>query len=822
MLKWLSTYLVRILGVLFALLILLFIIVSIYVAVNKKELLQKATKELSERLGGQVTIEDISVSVLNNFPRLSLQLKNLSIRDSLYENHRHAFFTAGLVFLRLNSFSLLAKRISLNKAEFKSGALYLYTDSTGYSNAYLLKPKKQGQPEEQKREAALNNLSLAKFSVTIDNRLNRKNFSFYIDHLSALLQEDGENKVYAITQKIMVKSLTFNEQNGSFLKDQELKGKYELNFNTATQSLSFNDISVFISDHPFRFTGSFNFHPPESFKLRIKTEGLPYSFAKKILTPSIAHALRLAELSVPLNAEATLDGPLKEGDPLVLVKWTARQTALVTPLLQFDTASFTGSFTNEVIKGEPRKDPNSKVELYGFRGLWNGIVLNADTIRILNLIKPELYARFKSSFALVRLNNMLASSALAFEEGDADLSLLYKGAVVNPDTGNSKISGKLLLRDGKIRYLPFNVGLNNCTGDISINNSDISLDRFSFSTTTHNNIMLTGQAHNTLALLNANPGKLQLTLHLYSPFLNLEGLSALLARSGTTTRENNVKTNRLHQTANRLDNLLESGDVKLTVKADKIKHGKITATNLVAALSLRENFWNLQQVSFSHAGGKVQLRGNIREQGNRQHLLSLNLSLAAIDAQQVFYAFDDFGQKGISYRNLRGSLTAEADLSIPITGKPGLDMKRVKGNFLFSLKKGALIEYQPIEKIKETIFKKRDFSNVRFAELKNKLEIGNGFVKINRMPVETSAISFFVEGIYGFYGNTDLSIQVPLRNLKKRDSTYVLRKTDPGAKGGMSVFLRARSGDDGVLKIGYDPLARFRKTALALPGEKTQ
>jgi hypothetical protein len=68
----------------------------------------------------------------------------------------------------------------------------------------------------------------------------------------------------------------------------------------------------------------------------------------------------------------------------------------------------------------------------------------------------------------------------------------------------------------------------------------------------------------------------------------------------------------------------------------------------------------------------------------------------------------------------------------------------------------------------------------------------------------------YVEGVYSFANNTDLSIQVPLHGQKKNQTTAPENK-GVNAKMGMSVFLRAKDDKDGKLKINYDMFGRFRK-----------
>ena len=129
----------------------------------------------------------------------------------------------------------------------------------------------------------------------------------------------------------------------------------------------------------------------------------------------------------------------------------------------------------------------------------------------------------------------------------------------------------------------------------------------------------------------------------------------------------------------------------------------------------------------------------------------------------------------------------------------------------YSLKDGALNNYEPIKKLQRFIFKKRNFDNIRFAELKNRLEINNQEIKINRMEIQSTVMSLFVEGIYNKKGTTDLSIQVPLSNLKKRDEDYNPENIGTDKKGGGSIFLRGRPGEDGNIKFKLDLFKRYNK-----------
>jgi len=82
------------------------------------------------------------------------------------------------------------------------------------------------------------------------------------------------------------------------------------------------------------------------------------------------------------------------------------------------------------------------------------------------------------------------------------------------------------------------------------------------------------------------------------------------------------------------------------------------------------------------------------------------------------------------------------------------------------------------------------------------------------MQIEATAFRLFIEGQYGIAGATDLRIQVPLSNLTAQDAGYVPKKTKQNAKGGMSIYLRAKSDENEKIGISLDMLGAIRKSNL--------
>ena len=73
------------------------------------------------------------------------------------------------------------------------------------------------------------------------------------------------------------------------------------------------------------------------------------------------------------------------------------------------------------------------------------------------------------------------------------------------------------------------------------------------------------------------------------------------------------------------------------------------------------------------------------------------------------------------------------------------------------------------------------------------------------MDIRSTALNITVEGVYDFKKGTDMFIKLPLRNLLKSQANTDISDNGRAAHG-VSLRLRAKTGDDGKLKVSWDPL----------------
>ena len=799
-------------GIVTGLFLLLSIVTYVYVSANKKSIIQKITTQLSQSIRGDVSISDAGINFFKNFPSVTVELDNALIKDSLFNQHHQPLFTAKQVFVRLSWGSLLSRKVVVDKVRLENANINIFTDSSGFTNGYLLQGK--NKDSVTKNEAAATPLELRKIelynvSVTLSDAIKQKLYNFTVNHIDAGFDKIGSVQTIHLNTNILINKLGFNLPNGSFATNHLFEGKFDLVFDEKQSFLSFDHINISLSKQPFVFTGKFEFTKQPVFNLHVQSKHIGYDFARSLLTKKIADAVLLASLEKPFDIDASISGPLSGGDPLVTVKWQIANNVLHTQWIDFTNCSFGGYYSNEVVAGLPKNDPNSKIVAENFSGTWEGFVFTSPQISINNLTTPTLACNLTSQTDVTNFNNLLETDAIMAKSGKASLYLNYNGPIENHNKFNTALTGKITFRNAGLLYTPKDVTLDNCNGDILFTQNDLTVKNLNCSVA-GNKIIMQGSATNLLKLVNSATDKIDLQWSVYSPFLNLQPLTKLFVGSKPVKKITRKKTASFK--ASEINNILTNGNVTVQVRADKLLYQKFRADNVTATISLLQNEWVLNNAGLQHADGSMTVSGSLKTLQSNNIKASVKLAMQNMDIKKVMYSFNNFGLKGITADNLTGKFYCNINTVATLNNELQPYKKSIDGKVNFSLKQGSLINFEPMKSLQKFIFKKRDFDNIAFAELKDTITIKDEKVTVNRMEIQSNVLSMFVDGLYDLIGNkTDLSIQIPLSNLKKRDSTYIPINKGTRKDGGASVFIRAKPNDKGELKFSYDLFKRFRK-----------
>jgi uncharacterized protein involved in outer membrane biogenesis len=805
-------YIIGVVAALAILFILAAFIGWIYVRANKAALIQRLTAELSSHLQGQVSIGQAEATLFQNFPQLSIDLYRVRVQDNRWRTHHHTLLEAGQIFADLSIWGLLRGRVTITKLALDSAVAYLYTDSTGYSNMDVFATARRSQDKNKTMD--LPDIQITRSRLMVDEKYRNKFFQLDIGHLVCRIstQQDGP-LILNCKMDLESRGLGFNLVNGSFLENKSIRGEFSAEFNPKSKILHFEQIHLLIDQQAFTCSGKFFLDVrPLAYTLRLQAPSILYRQASSLLTLNIRKKLDLFDIDQPVSLEAALDGsdPDNPTEPGVQLKMRAIQTTVSTPMAIFTKTSFIGHFTNQWLRSQPRGDSNSQLWFTHFSGIWQNIHLSADSIGINNLLHPVLSCTLRSTFALAQINDLQDQEEIHFTQGTGRADLSYHGLFIPADSAYgppATLGVQVRLDSASMVFQQRHFQLAQCSGNLRLQNQDLFIDSLQAQAGT-TELHLQGALHNVHALLSQGTDKASLVCRVSAPRLDLADFVPLLRPKVPGQSRKSKREKSIRAFNNLMHNLVDC-DVNFQVQAKQLRYKKFTAANVDAQAQLTNQGIRLPRVVLMHAGGSIALNGSILND-HPGNLFSLQAQLNQVDISKVFTAFNNFGQQALVDRNLQGQLNARIQISGRITDQAQIQTESLKGHIDFTLQNGALLDFEPLKKISEIVFKDRNFSDIQFADLTDQLDLKGTQITLHPMEINSTVLVMYVQGIYDLKQGTDMNIQIPISNLhpKKQD-----RPSNLGlhAHTGPSIHLRARTGQEGKLKISWDPFQKGHK-----------
>lgn len=790
-------------------------IMFLLVSSNKDVINAMARTQINRQVKGIVTIGDLKLNFLRTFPNLSVQLSDVTLQDSLWDRHLHNFLQAEKIYTRFDIMSLFRGKPKISGMIVQNCTIYLYTDECGYCNLH-----RSEDLAFNKAKTELPDLKFDHTRLIIENKNQNSYHDIDIDYLSSHLDQLDSGYVFRIEMKSLIHGIGFNMDRGSYLKEKSLQGNFDLIYYPGNK-LEFNNINLKIDQQPFVLNGNIYFlNEPVSYDVNIKTKKILYQKATGLLTQSLLQKLQPIDITEPFEVSADISGLAAPNViPRIATHFAVHDSEMKTPAGVLHQCSFTGSFNNQMDAQLLPGDENSKFVFDSIQCTWENITFVSTRAEISNLNSPYLICDLRSNFKLEAINALAESSSIRFTKGLGSLDITYKGSFAKEDTINSLVNGTLTLSEAEINYLPRGLLFKKCSGVLAFKDEDLVISHF-IATAGSTNLTMNGEVTNLFALLNKNPEQLTMKWTVSTPELDLNDFISYVSERSVIPRQKPVLKNKLISATENLNRMLSDGTAKLNINAGQMSYKKFAASNVTASIFLVGNKVLLRNVKLNHAGGTLSLKGSLTN-GNHANKLELSSTLDRVDIPGIFHAFDNFGQDAITAQNMKGNLSAKINLKGIITDKAEVYANSMKGNVQFSVKEGELINFDPAVKIASTAFKNRDFSHMLFGELTNELEIDGSAITIHKMEIRSNVVILFVEGVYDTKKGTDMSIQVPLSNLSKSENS-TLKNT---GRVGLNIRLRAKTGDDGKLKVSWDPFnngSKQRKEENKLDSLKSQ
>ena len=773
---------------------------SIYFNQNKTEIIAKINTKINENINGKFHIGDFHYKFLTGFPNFTLALKDVELKDNQWATHKHTLLKATEIEARLNVWSLLQNEINIHKILINDADIYVYKAEDGYSNADIFKPKKKKSPENKSdRETTIDQIDLNDVHFILDNRLGHKLFDFDVASLKTKVDFDGDNWQTDVFLDTQIKSLAFNTVHGSFAKEKELKGTFNVAYSAEKERIDVLTRGLKIGTDSFDITAFFNLAKGNAlFGINIGTSIL-WQNASNLLSGNISSKLNRFNLSQPIDVNCDIKGDFNaEGDPRIVVQAIIKDNELSIPDGLIKKCNFKGIFTNNFKPKDGYNDANSAIILTRFVGEYENIPLTIPQLAINNLEKPLATGNVSSDFDVERLNQISNDKWIQFSAGHAKANLKFQFDIVDLYITKPRFIGKIDVDDASFHYIPKNVHAVKTNIHLDFTEKALLIKQITYKHL-KNTILIEGKIDNFLNLYYDAPEKMIVNWKIYSPYIDLKQFMGVLATSQKTKAT--AKTHKRTTISNQIRTAIDKCAVVIDIKADKISYNKLTATNTTATVQMIDSKLVIKNGSLQTSGGSITFNSEVQPSG-KNFAFSSNAQVNRVDIASFLRSFNNFGVKSFSPNNIKGKLSSKANVTGFINSNGELITNSMHGNLTFNVNQGALVKFDPIVKIGKFAFPFRDVENITFSDLSGTLKLRGEQIDVNNFTISSSVLNLDAEGIYSFGRGTNLALTIPLRNSKNDIKLATKAERDAVRDRGIVLHLIALD-DEGKMKIKW-------------------
>lgn len=788
-----SKYIAKILCILILLLLVGFGSTTYYIYVHQDQLMRYVIDELTGKLNGKLTIEKATPEFFKTFPHACITLQKICLTDSLYAQHKTPLLKAEKVRVTVNMYSLLQRQPQIREVFISHGTIHWY--SNGYSNKSVLSIK----PNTTRKPLHIRKILIKDIEVVSENRQRKKNIRINASKLSLLMRYSDTGWHATMRFNALVHNMTLNEANGSLLQKQPVSGMLRINGNIVNGSVSIEKQHVALGTHKIGIAARLNAaNSPATYAIYVDANEQHYDTLLQWVSPLTASKLKRIGISGKFSVQAHISGIMRYPDtPMITVRWKTTNANLNTPYVHFAECGFSGTYVNG-----SEKDRNQIVYVYGWHGMWHGIPLRSDTIKISHLKKPCIDAAFNSVFPIEKLRFLANGTSFKPNNGTVNLRIRLHTSLT--DTGKLQqlpiVNGQITVRNFGITYLRRNCPLTGISASFVFRNNDLFVQNTDVRAA-GTQYILNGQVPGFLSYLFTSPQTLKSKWTVESKSINIGALLPFVASNKKTSIPDTTHDVPI---ARQLRKFLGEHNMQITLSSPEILYKSFKASMVHGNVFFTDAGIEAKKITLMHSGGSFVVNGFLSPSGATSKY-SVSVDARMVDIRRFFEAFNNFGQDAITSNNLDGSLSAGITINGGLDSSGHVMPYSITGTANYQIVDGKLVHFEPILHLGKRIFRSRNLDTISFRHLAGSLAIQRRTILFPTTYIESSALNLEMEGRYVIGGlGTDIALKVPLRNPKKDELVINDAIRHKRNMKGIVLQLRALGTESGSVKMHWN------------------
>ncbi len=765
------------------------------------ELKDFVVEQVNMRLDSTIDVEEVSVKVFYKFPNTSILLEGITIWsshdfDSRYFDGQGAdtLLTAETLSISFSMFGLVRKKFDVRMLELKNGVFHLYTDQSGNGNYVMVSNENKKTRKDQLLN--LSNLRIDNFQIVINNQVKQIKSESTLHRLELNGRLSKRNTQIKGNLTGFVKEIS--NKGIRYASDRNIEAKLNLNVQDSLFTIRSGQLRIdrIIAD----MDGRIQVHPGKGVELDLYAD---------------ARNLEIYEVLDLLPSE--MSNPLQEIHGNGIMQLYTRVTGMVnstlTPKVEAD---FQTSNANLKWDRFPFSVKNLNLSgSYSNGGEFNPVTtsLNIESLsavvgedqisgrgRIHNFFDPDFSFDLKGEIHPEQWLDWYKNIPLHRISGTLETDLNVKGSYDRLKPKGEKfikldLSGHMAIHQSKVTIRKGDLPFSNLNGSISIDNDF-------WEPTISGNYGLTdfdisGSGLNLISFLLGEDKTLVASASLHSRHMDLQEI--LSHFSGAKK-----KSERSVKLPKNLDFRLNFSFNDLLKDKFKASDVRGIATYETPSFFIDSLFMKTMEGSLNGVFGLVQ---------DKQGTLTAtaNTTLSSIDIQQLFFAFNNFGQKQVTSDHLKGTVSGTSAFSAEFDTTLAIRPQSILSENSLTILSGELNEFEPTMALSRFV-EVEELRNIKFKTLNNTILIKDRQVIIPDMDIQSNALDLSASGIHRFDNTYDYRLKLKLsdilynktREAKKREFEVATDESDT-----RTIFLKVyKNGSEAIVEMDREKTAQ--------------
>ena len=713
------------LALIIAIPVAIFSVAFAYVYNNQDKILAFVVEELNQSLEAKIEVNSYQLDLFSQFPEIAIHFENVVCQEVIPEPQKNVFAFKS-IFANLNIWDVIRENYDIKKLKFKDGEVNIDLFKNGGNNYTFWKT----HSDSSSTRIALSEVEFINTQFTLD-------------------EQESQTQIQS-----SIKKLTLT---GEFWK-AEFKANIDLDSDPFTLKVAENEI--FIERH-IRVQTNFTANPDtvtikdgilQLDKLEFNTNGKIYSslsawhfsgnnLALSRVIEAIPETFLPLKKQMQTRGKTTINIDLTTGENGVDINATASlkngSYSTKNSQVEIENLNFTATFNN----GKNNNLGSSKLHLENAKGKTKTGSFFCD-VDIENFVSPEIFISGELALNLEELMKISKPGIFENVKGEVASSFTasnkYKNfaEIQTLALADAHFSGSLDLKNGYLKFTDANFAFEEINAQVALNGKNIRIKTLDL-TSGESQISAEGTIENALHF-GESAVTPQLKLNITSKQINIKEIAGWEFGA--------------------------SGNSKMPFHFDahlNVEHFYWDGFNgyqLVGNVQGTPLKISGRQLQFQSSGGKIDADFMVNSVDKS---LETQVKISSLDIQDLFVAFNNFGQKDLTSKNIVGELDALLNLKMRFGKKWKVLPKFIDLSSTVQITNGELNNYKPLESL-GAFAEEEDLKHVKFSTLQNEINIKNEKIIIPQMHISSNALDLDIEGTHYFDSRIDYSVRLEL------------------------------------------------------------